>query len=206
MPLAFECRQPGLAALTFDDGPSSHFATVLDTLNTHAAPATFFVLGEHLENPTKVELLNQAVMAGHQIENHGWNHARFSTLTNAELVEQVVSTAAIILDRLGIGTRFVRPPHGDIQIEQGIPIWDLGYGIALWNGDPADYSQRPPDAIVRDIDAAVGQSDATTDSFIVLLHDSSPTSATKLGEIITIFRSHGYTLVTYDNCVDAGVE
>src|SRR5258706_2393564 len=55
-------------ALTFDDGPSEGTNQLLETLNRHGAPATFFVCGMN------VQRLPQAVRAtaaaGHEIGNH----------------------------------------------------------------------------------------------------------------------------------------
>jgi hypothetical protein len=42
----FHCTQPGVVALTFDDGPYNYTTQLLDTLKKHNASATFMVTGE----------------------------------------------------------------------------------------------------------------------------------------------------------------
>jgi peptidoglycan/xylan/chitin deacetylase (PgdA/CDA1 family) len=203
VPLSLYCRQPGLVALTFDDGPVNSTDIVLTTLDSLNVKATFFIVGARLEYPNRVAQAQHILASGHQIENHSWDHRTFTNLTDAELIDQVDRTNAIIWDKLGIKARFVRPPHGSIRVTQGIPIWDMGYGVSSWNLDPRDYSNTA-DAVYQAVADAIDASDPTRDSFIILLHDSSPASTTRLGDMITLIQTKGYQLVTLDECADAG--
>lgn len=207
VPLSMYCRQPGLVALTFDDGPSNNFPTVLSTLASHDVKATFFLLGNKLNYSTRIAQAQAAVMQGHQIENHSWDHPDFTKLTDAQLVQQVDSTNAIIWRTLGVKTRFVRPPQGRINVPQGIPVWDMGYGISTWNLDSKDYVVAlgwTPDSVYKEVTGKINASDPAKDSFVILMHDSSATAVTRLGDIITAIKAKGYRLVTLNECADAG--
>lgn len=207
VPLSMYCRQPGLVALTFDDGPSNNFPTVLSTLHDHNVKATFFLLGAKLTYATRIAQAKVAVELGHQIENHTWDHADLSRLSDAQIIEQVDATNYIIEQTLGVKTRFVRPPHGRLNVTQGIPIWDMGYGVATWNLDSKDYVTTPgwtPDRVYNEIADKIEASNPAKDSFIILMHDYSATAATRLSDIITTIQAKGYQLVTLNECADAG--
>jgi peptidoglycan/xylan/chitin deacetylase (PgdA/CDA1 family) len=207
VPLSMHCRQPGLVALTFDDGPTTNTTLVLQTLDTYDVKATFFILGAKLEFPTRVQQAQYAVSRGHQIENHSWDHPDFTTLTDAQLIDQIDRTNAIIWEQLGVKTRFVRPPKGRINVVQGIPIWDMGYGVSTWNLDPKDYIQTADwtaDNVYQAVADTINASDPATDSYVILLHDASAASATRLGDMITTIQAKGYQLVTLNECADAG--
>ncbi len=207
VPLSMYCRQPGLVALTFDDGPSNNFPTVLATLASHDVKATFFLLGAKLTYTTRIAQAQAALQQGHQIENHSWDHPDFTKLTDAQLLTQVDSTNDIIWRTLGVKTRFVRPPQGRINVTQGIPLWDMGYGVSTWNLDSKDYVVAlnwTPDNVYQEVTTKINASDPTKDSFIILMHDSSPTAVTRLGDIITAIKTKGYRLVTLNECADAG--
>jgi peptidoglycan/xylan/chitin deacetylase (PgdA/CDA1 family) len=78
---------PALAAdrtvyLTFDDGPLNGTANVLDVLETEQVPATFFMVGMHVEaNAGTRALLQRAkamplVTVGNHSYSHAYNHYR----------------------------------------------------------------------------------------------------------------------------------
>lgn len=197
-----------MVALTFDDGPSSKFDIVLTTLAKHNVKATFFLLGERLENSQKVELALKAVDAGHQIENHGWDHSDFMTLSDEQIVSQVNKTNQVLWDKLGVTSRFVRPPYGSIDVPKAMPIWDLGYGVALWNLDSQDYKSSfawGAEQVLKRIEKALNTASPSTHSFNILLHDWSETSVKKLDDIIISVLGRGYSIVTLDECADSGV-
>ena len=207
VPLVLECRTPGMVALTFDDGPSDNFETVLGTLKSHDVKATFFLLGNKLEKQFHIDRALVAVADGHQIENHSWDHKDFLTLNNAQVHNEVDQTNLILWETLGVTPRFFRPPHGRIDVPTAMPIWDLGYGVALWNLDPQDYKSAwnwGPQQVFDEIEGALNNASPATDSFVILLHDFSATSIEKLDDIIISVKNHGYSIVTLDECVDAG--
>lgn len=70
-----QCTVPGTIALTFDDGPYIYTPTVLDTLASYGAVATFFLngvnevgLGSGIENFP--EFAQRALAEGHQLGSH----------------------------------------------------------------------------------------------------------------------------------------
>ena len=205
VPLVLDCRSPGMIALTFDDGPSDNFETVLGTLKNHDVKATFFLLGSKLEKQHHIDRALKAVEDGHQIENHSWDHEDFLKLSDAEIHTQVDNTNLILWETLGVTPRFFRPPHGRIDVPSAMPIWDLGYGVALWNLDPRDYdTAKSSQQVFQKIEDTLNNASPSEDSFVILLHDSTATSIEKLDDIILTIKSHGYSIVTLDECADSG--
>ena len=59
-------------ALTFDDGPDPGFTPpILDLLKAHGATASFFLIGDRIDqHPAVVERI---VAEGHTLGNHSWD-------------------------------------------------------------------------------------------------------------------------------------
>ena len=67
------CTVPGTVALTFDDGPFTYTASVLDTLRRNGVAATFFVNGVNWADITSADSqasVRRMVAEGHQIGSH----------------------------------------------------------------------------------------------------------------------------------------
>lgn len=64
-----------VVALTFDDGPAPPYTeALLRTLRERGAPATFFVLGQRMEEHP--ELAAKMVREGHELGSHSYSHRR----------------------------------------------------------------------------------------------------------------------------------
>jgi peptidoglycan/xylan/chitin deacetylase (PgdA/CDA1 family) len=109
-------RGPGRKiALTFDDGPDGTWtAPMLDTLRAYAAPATFFVIGRHVQ--AHMGLTRRMWADGHEIGNHTFTHPnlastpRWATRLELEATNRVIEA---VLDRR---TALFRPPYfGDAE-------------------------------------------------------------------------------------------
>lgn len=66
--------------LTFDDGPSSNTAQILDILKEHDLKATFFVIGK--EDEDSKALYKRIVDEGHTLAMHSYSH-KYSVLYNS---------------------------------------------------------------------------------------------------------------------------
>lgn len=71
-----ESESGSKVCLTFDDGPQSGTAEVLDALSSKSAPATFFLTGKNMESnqSTQKTLVERMLTEGHQIGNHTFTH------------------------------------------------------------------------------------------------------------------------------------
>jgi len=117
-------------ALTFDDGPDeTGTPAVLDILAAHRAPATFFLQGNHVENHSAI--VRRIVGAGHEVGNHGYNHARGQSVTQAARCDAA-------LERQGLRTRLFRPPGGVLGVADLLWLGRSGYTTVMWSLDAVD--------------------------------------------------------------------
>ena len=103
------CNNPNDWALTYDDGPSGFTEQyALKPLKDNNVKGTFYVTGQQVvENP---EILKQTYAEGHSIGIHSWSHTAISTLTNDQIVAEVLWTLKAVYDVIGVVPSHFRPP------------------------------------------------------------------------------------------------
>ena len=178
----------GLMALTFDDGPSANTEKLLDELKKRNIKATFFVVGERLEEFS--DLLKREYDEGHEVANHSWNHANFAKLSAEEVKNQVTMTNDAISEIVGadIGDPIVRPPYGSVN--ETVRSALSSEPLILWSVDTLDWKSRNADAVQTQI---VNQA---ADGAIILMHDLYDTTVDGCIAAIDELTAEGYTFVT----------
>jgi len=181
-------KRPPMVALTFDDGPSRYTDSILDLLEYYGGRATFFVVAPRvLAQP---ETIIRAHEMGHEIANHSWTHRNLSTLTKAEITEEIQSTSEVITNKIGASPPMHRPPFG-MTDDRVIQIsYELGYSIIKWTVDPLDWRYRDADIVYQHI------LDHAEDGAIILTHDTRPTTAAAMERVIPRLIEEGFQLVT----------
>src|SRR5574344_2145196 len=71
-------------ALTFDDGPGDYNREIVELLTKNKANATFFVLGNKINQDNKENLL-YAIKMGNEIGSHTYSHKILTRLTKSSL-------------------------------------------------------------------------------------------------------------------------
>lgn len=189
--------EPGkLVALTFDDGPdAAATGAVLDKLEAHRVPASFFLVGEKLSDAA-LPVLQRAAALGCEFENHSYGTRSLTGLTEAEIRSSVRATAAAIEQFTGMRPAFFRPPNlaTDALMFQVIDTPFVGGIVA---GDfPERYGGNPTvDAVTHAVLSQV------QDGAIILMHDVQPEldphpTPEALDTIITELKQRGFELVT----------
>ena len=96
-------------ALTFDDGPNPPYtAQILEKLDRHAVPATFFVVGRNLERSP--EAAAAILAAGHTIGNHAYSHAFRRYFAQPAFRNEIEQGQAAIERLTGRRPALFRPP------------------------------------------------------------------------------------------------
>ena len=127
--------QPKLIALTFDDGPRRSTTTaLLDGLAERGVKATFFLIGEQLEN--NEDVVCRMDEEGHQVGIHTFDHVRLTGLSKVDFDAQVDRTRQLLKNILGHNDFLLRPPYG--IMDDGIRR-HAGCPIILWSIDPEDW-------------------------------------------------------------------
>jgi peptidoglycan/xylan/chitin deacetylase (PgdA/CDA1 family) len=138
-------------AMTFDDGPHATLTPrLLDLLAARHIKATFFVLGECVEqNP---EVLRRAAREGHEIANHSWSHPQLNKMSDDAVRLQLRRTDDAIKAITGKRPTLMRPPYGAITTRQKKWIHDeFGYQIIMWDVDPLDWKDPGPATVANRI-------------------------------------------------------
>ena len=175
-------------ALTFDDGPSSIYTKILlDGLKERKVKATFFLVGENVENNKK--LTKRISKEGHLIGNHTYSHADLARTNYNKASVEINKTNEIITSITGTSPKYIRPPYGDVNKKL---LENTGMRVVLWNVDPEDWKDQNADIVVNRIISHVRPGD------IILLHDIFKSSVEAALKTVDILQDKGYQFVTVD--------
>jgi peptidoglycan/xylan/chitin deacetylase (PgdA/CDA1 family) len=148
--------------LTFDDGPDlKNTPKVIDTLMKYGVSATFYFLGELMENHHTI--VKKAHDAGFSIGLHGYDHTSMRKMTQREIYEALKKSNDALYHITGSRTTIMRPPFGDVGATEIETIVDLGYRIHLWSLDTVDW-YLDTDGIFANIENHIRPGD------IILMH------------------------------------
>ena len=179
--------------LTFDAGYENGCTEqILDTLQAHQVPATFFLVGNYLEqNP---ELVQRMVQDGHTVGNHTYHHPNMSQKDEASFKKELNDLAALFQETTGTPLPlFYRPPEGKFSDENLTWAQELGYKTIFWSLAYVDWKQDAQPSREAAFDKLMPR---THDGAIVLLHSTSATNAAILDELLTRWEEMGYTFGT----------
>ena len=191
-------------ALTFDDGPDPDWTPdILDILKEKKVPATFFVIGDHVEaNP---DLVQRMLAEGHEVGNHTFTHPDLSLTSEETIILELNATQRLFQAVTGRSLRLFRPPYvSDAEpsdIVQIIPVeiaQRLGYLTVGQHVDPDDWKQPGVDNIINNTLAQIHSTDPEITGNIILLHDSGgdrSQTVAALPAIIDALKKEGYRFV-----------
>ncbi|GAA5144817.1 hypothetical protein GCM10025768_01110 [Microbacterium pseudoresistens] len=163
-------------SLTFDNGPVVGVTDrVLDMLDAHGAPATFFVIASRLRDPQLMALAAQTRTRGHRIGNHTLTHsAMFGDIDDPAFAAQEIHEAQRLIGDLSDEDLLFRPTgkggHLGPRLLSQDAVSALAAGqhtLVLWNSVPRDWEQQDswPDAAL----ASLEDSEWT----VLVLHDTT---------------------------------
>jgi peptidoglycan/xylan/chitin deacetylase (PgdA/CDA1 family) len=129
--------QQQVIALSFDDGPHPQFTPqILDLLDEHQIPATFFLIGRHVHQ--QPELARRIANGLHEIGNHTFTHRILPFLRDDMIVQEIRHTGEIIGEVTGKSARFLRPPMGLFTKRVVDLIEGCGYEVVIGDVYPRD--------------------------------------------------------------------
>ena len=176
---------PDSIGFTFDDGPHPRWTpVVLDVLDAYGVKATFFVQGYKVN--MYPELAREIVERGHSIQVHGYEHVRFTKISEARMEELLRTNIEAIYRATGVLPTCFRPPWGATNATVRHVAESVGLTVVLWDFDSRDYGiQSAPGVLRRMLGATAGQD--------ILGHDPwGPIWRDALPPLIEEFRSRGY--------------
>lgn len=153
--------------LTFDDGPVPEATLeVLDILKQFDVKATFFCVGENVQNNPYI--LKRILAEGHSVGNHTFNHLKGTETDYQEYLDNVQKCTKAFTDN-GVKTPLLRPAHGRMTRGQRNNL-ATKYEIIMWSVLSGDFSKSV--SVEKCLDKSVKY---TKNGSIVLFHDSIKT-------------------------------
>lgn len=120
--------------LTFDDGPTPHITDyVLDLLKIYEAKATFFLVGNNVNN--YYEIYKRIINDNHSIGNHTFHHLNGWKTSNDIYFHDIAKCNQLVNSKL------FRPPHGKIKPSQKRYLLNY-YKIVMWSIISYDFDEK----------------------------------------------------------------
>lgn len=182
-----------MIALTFDDGPYPPVTNrILDLLEENGAKATFFVMGNRMEEYG--DTVEKAYSLGCQIGNHTFSHKDLTKLSADKIRYEVEHSNDLITKYAPVGNAVLRPPYG---AKNDLVYKTVNVPMITWSVDPEDWKSRDKDQVIKNI------IDVVQDGDIVLMHDLYSSTADAMEVVIPKLIEMGYQLVTVDELFEA---
>jgi peptidoglycan/xylan/chitin deacetylase (PgdA/CDA1 family) len=185
-------------ALTFDDGPDpARTPALLEALRELRAPATFFVVGKHVD--AHPELAAQIAREGHELGNHTYSHPYLPLTRSSTVARELAAADAAIERATGSRPTLARPPYGG-RSPRNVRVFDRAHKrLVLWDVNSFDWKQRTAAAIAERVLARVRPG-----SFI-LLHEAregGEITVEAVRMLVPALRARGYELSTVSRTLE----
>lgn len=174
-------------ALTFDDGPSSYTMELSQGLKERHVPATFFVIGQNVEQYEKS--VRQLAADGHLLGNHTYHHIQLGHSSGEIVAEEIAKTNNLLYELTGVYPIYIRPPFGEwnSNLDVGIDMIPV-----LWTVDSLDWKLQDAAKITKRVLDEVEEGD------IILMHDGYASSVEAVWQIVDSLQARGFEFVTVD--------
>jgi len=186
-----------MCVLTFDDGPSQHTASLLDTLKAYGIPATFFVIGSQVER--RPELIRRMIAEGHEVGNHSYSHTALRKMSPLEQKEDLHKLDGLLRE-LGVKPRFVRPPYGFYDHNTINVVQEMDGHIVMWSVDSQDW--RNKDDLAGILSNMQTLYTGAPLRGVFLFHDTHRQTVEKMPLILDALKATGCRFVTLSEYID----
>ena len=177
-----------MIALTYDDGPYSKVTDqILATLYDYDSVATFFIVGNRINNYSKT--IKTMIANGNEVGNHSYTHRYTLTKLNIEDLNDELSNVQKAIDKY-IGDyqiKLLRPTGG--RYNQFVKD-NCNYPLVNWSVDTKDWRDHSSEGTYNAVVNVVKDGD------IVLMHDLFQSTADATKAIVPKLQEMGYQLVT----------
>ena len=184
-----------IVALTYDDGPCANTMKLLEVLKKHDAKATFFVLGERVND--RPDYAKAIVDAGNEIASHTVDHKSLQKISLADARWQVTQSLDSIEKATGVRAKLMRAPYGAIDNELAAKLAQTEpITFVQWSVDPEDWKDRDAKTVYDRVISNVKP------GRIILMHDLYESTTQATDKIITTLKKEGYSFVTVSELLE----
>lgn len=174
-----------VVALTFDDGPSSTYnSLIIEELRKNKAHATFFMVGKMMKSCEKCVI--DTKNSGNEVASHTYEHMNIKKNDLRKVNESINKVNDIYHNLTGDNIKYLRPPYGAYSKTN---LENATVPFILWNLDTEDWRYRNVDHIVNYILENV------SDGSIILMHELYQTSYESLKIFLPKLYAMGYQVV-----------
>jgi peptidoglycan/xylan/chitin deacetylase (PgdA/CDA1 family) len=179
-------------AITFDDGPSSHYTTeILQLLKQDNIKATFFCIGNRIAGNERI--ITKIKEEGHIIGNHSYSHHfLFDIFSSKKMLDDLKMMDQETERVTGVLPKLFRPPYG---------VTNPNLKKAIIKGDytPVGWSVRSMDTVIRNEKKLLNKINRSLKpGAVFLFHDTSKTTVNVLPEFIREVKNKGYHIIPLD--------
>lgn len=184
-----------LVAFAFDDGPvswseNSTAMQILKTLEENGQHATFFYIGQNINESSKQEI-QYAKQIGCEIGNHTWTHPYLTQLTEEEVKEEVEKTRAKLEEITGISSFLLRLPY--LNYNQKV-LDEVNVPCISCSVDTQDWNNGTYDSVVERMLSA--EENGTLENAIILMHEHYSYTAEAVAYLVPYLLDNGYQIVS----------
>lgn len=179
-----------MVALTFDDGPSAVTPRILDILKENGCHATFFVVGNRVENYASAA--RRAVEEGNELACHTWSHVKLTNLSGSEAKKEISRSSETIYNCTGYRIRYLRPPYGSFNKTIRGVCKDMDIVIVNWSLDTEDWKTRNARSTFNAVKSQV------TNGSIILCHDLYDQTADAVAMFVPWLIENGYQVCSVE--------
>jgi Predicted xylanase/chitin deacetylase len=166
---------------------------LIEILGTHNVTATFFVSGSWCKKfPQSVKALYDA---GHEIASHSNTHADLTTLSKAEIQQEIRLCNEKIKAITGVVPTLFRAPSGAHSPLVVQTVLEEGLLPIQWDCDSLDYRDPTPQEICARIQSGMQPGS------IALFHSGAKNTPAALPLVIEMARGQGYDVVSVSELV-----
>lgn len=178
-------RKVKYVAFTFDDGPGAYTDKLLDTLDKYHCQATFFVLGNRVNDYQ--DELKRAYDMGMEIGSHSYSHPNLKTLSKEKIIKEISKTNKAVKKINGEKPTLFRPPYGNYNKTVSK---NVGVPMIFWTVDTLDWKYKKTKYVKKQLLKNIKDGD------IVLMHDIHESTVNGFKKALPKLRKKGYELVT----------
>lgn len=166
---------------------------IMDTLEAHGVPATFFLVGFWVDKYP--EIVKEIHERGFEIGTHSNMHSHMSKMSAQDIKSDLTASITKIENLTGGKVDLFRAPYGEYNNTLVNEAEKLGLFTVQWSVDSIDWKGISADEMTSRVVSRIHE------GAIVLYHNNSDHVLEALPRTIELLKARGYTFTTVGNLI-----